>query len=32
VEIGLSDGLSAEILRGLEEGEDVIERPPREIS
>ena len=29
--IGLSDGLQAEILSGLEEGEMVVQRPPREI-
>lgn len=31
VEIGLSDGLNVEILSGLEEGDEVVERPPREI-
>ena len=31
VETGLSDGLKVEISSGLSEGEEVIERPPREI-
>jgi len=31
VETGLSDGLRVEIVRGLAEGEAVMERPPREI-
>jgi HlyD family secretion protein len=31
VKTGLSDGLNIEILEGLKEGEQVVERPPREI-
>jgi HlyD family secretion protein len=31
VELGLSDGLHVEILSGLEEGDQLVERPPREI-
>lgn len=31
IEIGLSDGLQIEVLSGLEENENVIQRPPREI-
>ena len=31
IETGLSDGLNVEILKGLDEGEEVVERPPREI-
>ncbi len=31
VKIGLSDGISVEIQEGLEEGEEVVERPPKEI-
>jgi len=32
VELGLSDGLSVEVLSGLDEGDQVVQRPPREIS
>jgi len=32
VELGLSDGLNVEIVSGLAEGDEVIQRPPREIS
>jgi HlyD family secretion protein len=32
VELGLSDGLSVEIVSGLGEGDQVVQRPPREIS
>jgi HlyD family secretion protein len=32
VRLGLSDGISVEILSGLREGQQVAERPPREIS
>ena len=32
VEIGLSDGINVEIVSGLSEGEEVVERPPREIA
>jgi len=31
VEVGLSDGISIEILSGLDEGQNVVEYPPREI-
>jgi HlyD family secretion protein len=31
VRTGLSDGLNVEILSGLKDGEQVVERPPREI-
>jgi HlyD family secretion protein len=31
VKTGLSDGLNIEILEGLEEGQLIVERPPREI-
>jgi HlyD family secretion protein len=31
VKLGLSDGLSVEVLSGLKEGDKVIERPPKEI-
>jgi len=31
VEIGLSDGINVEIKEGLAEGEEVVERPPKEI-
>ncbi len=31
VEIGLSDGINVEIKDGLAEGEEVVERPPKEI-
>ena len=31
VKTGLSDGLNIEILDGLKEGDQVVERPPREI-
>ncbi|MDH4223227.1 MAG: efflux RND transporter periplasmic adaptor subunit [candidate division Zixibacteria bacterium] len=31
VKIGLSDGLNIEIAGGLKEGDEIIERPPREI-
>jgi HlyD family secretion protein len=32
VELGLSDGLNVEILSGLAAGDEVVQRPPREIS
>ena len=32
VKTGLSDGINIEIVEGLEEGELVVERPPREIT
>jgi HlyD family secretion protein len=32
VELGLSDGLNVEIIAGLSEGDQVIQRPPKEIS
>lgn len=31
VKIGLSDGINVEILEGLKEGDEVAERPPKEI-
>jgi HlyD family secretion protein len=31
IKTGLSDGLKVEILAGIEEGKEVIERPPKEI-
>lgn len=31
VKIGLSDGINVEIQDGLEEGEEIVERPPKEI-
>jgi HlyD family secretion protein len=31
VELGLSDGLNVEIVSGLAAGQDVVQRPPREI-
>lgn len=31
VKIGLSDGINVEITEGLEEGDEVVERPPKEI-
>lgn len=32
VKLGLSDGLNVEIVSGLEENSEVVERPPKEIS
>ncbi len=32
VELGLSDGLNVEIVSGLSEADEVVQRPPREIS
>jgi HlyD family secretion protein len=32
VELGLSDGLHVEIVSGLSEGDQVVQRPPREIT
>ncbi len=31
VQIGLSDGINVEIVSGLSEGDEIVERPPREI-
>jgi HlyD family secretion protein len=31
IEVGLSDAINIEVLSGLEEGEKVVEAPPREI-
>ncbi|MDX1643934.1 MAG: efflux RND transporter periplasmic adaptor subunit [Thermoanaerobaculia bacterium] len=31
VQIGLSDGINVEIVSGLSEGDQIVERPPREI-
>jgi len=32
IEVGLSDGINIEIVAGVEEGELLVERPPREIT
>lgn len=32
VELGLSDGLNVEVVTGLSEGDEVVQRPPKEIS
>ena len=32
VKVGLSDGLSTEILDGLAEGDEVVQRPPKQIT
>jgi len=32
VELGLSDGLNVEVVKGLEVGDQVVQRPPKEIS
>ncbi len=32
VELGLSDGLNVEILSGLTDGDQIVQRPPREIN
>ncbi|MCK4606162.1 MAG: efflux RND transporter periplasmic adaptor subunit [candidate division Zixibacteria bacterium] len=32
VETGLSDGINIEVVSGLKEGEQIVERPPREIT
>ena len=32
VELGLSDGMNIEIVDGLEEGDLLVERPPKEIT
>ncbi|MFN7975183.1 MAG: efflux RND transporter periplasmic adaptor subunit [Acidobacteriota bacterium] len=32
VKLGLSDGLNVEVLEGVKEGDQIVERPPREIS
>jgi len=31
VKVGLSDGINIEIVEGLREGEEIVERPPKEI-
>jgi HlyD family secretion protein len=31
IESGLSDGLNIEVLSGLEEGDEVVQRPPRDV-
>lgn len=31
VKIGLNDGINVEIVEGLKEGEEIVERPPKEI-
>ena len=32
IKVGLSDGINTEILEGLKEGDEVVERPPKEIT
>lgn len=32
IECGLSDGINMEVIAGLDEGDEVVERPPREIT
>jgi HlyD family secretion protein len=32
VELGLSDGLNVEIVSGLADGDQIVQRPPKEIS
>lgn len=32
IEVGLGDGIQVEVVEGLEEGDEVVEPPPREIS
>jgi HlyD family secretion protein len=32
ITVGLSDGLSVEVTRGLAEGQEVVQRPPKEIT
>jgi HlyD family secretion protein len=32
VELGLSDGLNVEIVSGISEGDQIVQRPPREIT
>ena len=32
IKVGLSDGLNTEVLDGLAEGEEVVQRPPKEIT
>jgi HlyD family secretion protein len=32
IKTGLSDGMNIEVVEGLEEGEEVVERPPKEIT
>ncbi|MEN8165372.1 MAG: hypothetical protein ABFS37_14675, partial [Acidobacteriota bacterium] len=32
VELGLSDGLNVEILSGVTDGDQIVQRPPREIN
>jgi len=32
VELGLSDGLNVEVLEGLEDGDQVVQRPPRDVT
>ena len=31
IETGLSDGLNIEVVSGLDEGQEVVQRPPRDI-
>ena len=32
VDLGLSDGLNVEILSGVNEGDEIVQRPPKEIN
>lgn len=32
IKVGISDGLNAEVTSGLQKGDKVVERPPKEIS
>ena len=32
IKTGLSDGLNIEVVEGLQEGDEVVQRPPKEIS
>jgi len=31
IEVGLSDGLNMEVVAGLDEGEQLVQRPPKKI-
>jgi HlyD family secretion protein len=31
IETGLSDGLNIEVVEGLEEGDEIVQRPPRDV-
>jgi len=32
IKVGLSDGLNTEVLEGMAEGDQVVQRPPKEIT